>query len=451
MVSFFTRDKTFYRTFFTLTAMLVLQNVISFGVNLTDNIMLGGYSQAALSGAAAVNQIQFILQQLAVGIGEGLVVLAAQYWGQQKTGPIKKLLSIAFWCGMLTGAVMFTAVSIAPHRILMLFTTDPAIIAEGVKYLRIMRFTYLIFMATNVLLAGLRSVEVVNITFYISVGTFVLNALFNYVFIYGHFGAPRMGVEGSAYSTLIARIVELCAAVLYMLLRDKKLRLRPRDLLSLQPVLAGDFLRICLPVVATYGLWGASTAIQTAILGHLDADAIAANSVSTTFYQVLKTISIGASSASAIVIAKTVGGGRMQKVREYSRTLQVLFLIIGLVTSALLFVLRGPLLSLYTLTPRARELTDAFFLVLCVTCIGTAYEMPALGGIIRGGGDTRFVLVNDIISIWFIVLPVSFLAAFVLHLPPVAVVALLNSDQIFKCGVAAVKVNRYRWVRSLTR
>lgn len=448
---FLTRDREFYRAFWQLSCMLVLQNLISFGVNLTDNVMLGGYSQAALAGAATVNQIQFIFQQLTMGIGEGLVVLAAQYWGAGRTGPVKKLISVAFWCGMLTGAVMFAAVSISPMSLLRVFTNDPAILSEGLRYLAVMRWTYLIFMASSVLLSGMRSVETVRITFYISICTFVLNLGFNWVFIFGNLGAPRMGATGSAVSTLISRAAELGAAVWYVALRDKKLRLRPRDFISLDRMLAGDFLRVCLPVAVTYGLWGVATALQTAILGHMEADAIAANSVATTFYQVLKTVSIGASSAAAVLMAKTVGRGRMEKVREYSRTLQMLFIATGLMTSILLFVLRGPVLGLYVLTPATRRLADSFFLVLCVTCIGTAYEMPALGGIIRGGGDTKFVLWNDIVSIWGIVLPVSFLAAFVWRLPPVAVVALLNSDQIFKCGIAAFKVNRYRWVKPLTR
>ena len=451
MTSIITKDKSFYTSFFSLVFLLVLQNLISYGVNLTDNIMLGAYSQNALSGAATVNQIQFVLQQLTMGIGEGLVVLAAQYWGRQKTEPIKGLIAIAFWCGILLGVLFFAVVSIAPYGVLSLFTSEEAIIGEGIKYLDIMRYTYLIFIISNVLLAGLRSVEAVRVAFYTSICTFIINILFNYILIYGNLGAPRLGAEGSAVSTLIARSVELCIIIFYVRFYDKKLLIKLTDLFYIQPKLFRDYLHICMPVVATYGLWGAAVGIQTAILGHLDADAIAANSVSTTFYQVLKTISIGSSSAAAVVIAKTVGSGKISKVKEYSRALQGLFLCIGIFTSVLLFVLRRPLLSFYSLTPEARSLTDSFLLILCVTCIGTAYQMPVLGGIIRGGGDTKFVLVNDLISIWVIVLPCSFVAAFVFHLSPVIVLAILNSDQIFKCVVAAIKVNRYKWIKLLVR
>ena len=434
-----------------LVSVLVLQNVVTFSVNLTDNVMLGRFSQVALSGAAAVNQIQFILQQVTFGIGEGLVVLASQYWGQRQTESIKRIISIAFWCGILTGAILFALASAIPYRLLSLFTPDQAIIVEGMKYLNVMRYTYLIFIITNVLLSGLRSAETVKIAFYISISTFIINAFINYVLIYGNFGAPRLGSVGSALSTLCARIIELIAVIVYLGVYDKKLHLKFRDFLHIDRVLLVDFLHVCMPVVVTYGLFGLSTALQTVILGHMDSDAIAANSVATTSYQVLKTVSTGAASATAVIIAETVGSGRLEKIREYSRTLQLLYVLIGIFTSIVLFAMRPPLLSFYSLTPNARSLSNAFLLVLCVTCIGTAYQMPALSGIVRGGGDTKFVLINDLISIWGIVLPASFLAAFVFHLNPVIVVALLNSDQVFKCGAAAIKVNRYKWIKVLAR
>ena len=155
--------------------------------------------------------------------------------------------------------------------------------------------------------------------------------------------------------------------------------------------------------------------------------------------------------ATAIIIGKTIGQNDMPKLREVVKTVQVIFLIIGGLTSIVLFFLRFPILSLYDLSPETKEMANRFILVLCVTCIGTAYEMPVITGIIRGGGDSRFVFVNDLISIWGIVLPLSFLAAFVFRWDPAVVVFCLNSDQIFKCAAAAIKANRYTWMKKLTR
>ena len=180
--------------------------------------------------------------------------------------------------------------------------------------------------------------------------------------------------------------------------------------------------------------------------------AIAANSVASTLFQMLKVATIGASSAASILIGKAIGSGEMGKIRSYTQTLQLMFVGIGLITSTLLFLLRVPIVNLYTdLSPETRQMALDFILVLCVTGFGTAYQMPVATGIIRCGGDGKFVMVNDIISIWGIVIPLSFLAAFVFKWPPVAVVICLNSDQVFKCGAAFIKCNRYRWMKKLTR
>ena len=446
-----TRDKSFYKSFFSLYWVLVLQNVIVLSVNLADNIMLGGYSEAALSGVAAVNQLQFILQQVTAGVGDGLVVLASQYWGQKRTGPIRRLSAVALAAGLGFGALLFLLTSLFPAGAVGLFTPDAAIVAEGVSYLAIIRFTYPIFALTTVLLASLRSVETVKIAFWVSVSTLFVNCGINYVLIYGHFGAPRMGAAGAAVGTLVARAVELIIVILYMALREKKLHFSFRDFLSFDKGFAADYWRVSLPIILVALMWGLSTSMQTVILGHMTASAIAANSVASTLFMILKVRAAGASAAAAIVIGKTVGEGRLERVKEYSRTLQLLFLLIGVVMAVGLLLLKGPVLSLYRLSEQTKEMADDFLVILSLTAVGTAYQFPALCGIIRGGGDTRFVMINDLVSVWGIVLPLSFLAAFVFHWPPTAVVFCLNCDQIFKCGVAAVKVNRFKWVKRLTR
>jgi Na+-driven multidrug efflux pump len=204
-------------------------------------------------------------------------------------------------------------------------------------------------------------------------------------------------------------------------------------------------------VLGTALLWGLSNAMQTVILGHMNDSAIAAQSISNTVFLLLKVTSVGASSAASVLIGKTVGEGDLNKVKEYTRTLQMIFLCVGVFMSVSLFFLRRPILSLYDLSPETYRLANNFILILCVTGFGTAYEMPVLTGIVRGGGDSSFVFWNDLVSIWMIVLPLSYCAAFVFGWSPEAVVFCLNADQLFKCAAAAIKANRYRWMKKLTR
>lgn len=445
-----TREKTFYKNFFSLYIVIVLQNVIVLGVNLADNIMVGAYREASLSGVAAVNQLQFIFQQIVMGLGDAVVVSSSQYWGQKRTEPIKSFAAGALLLGIGIGLVLFGAAALFPENILRIFTPKQEFISEGVKYLRIIKYTYVIFACTNLLLAVLRSVETVKISFFVSSATFLINCSINYVLIEGRFGAPALGVRGAAIGTLTARVVELCIVILYLAFGDKKLHLKLFDLIHAEKARVVEYIRRSGYFVVVSAMFGVSTALQTVILGYMNDSAIAANSVASTLFQVLKVASVGAASATSVIIGKTIGKGDMKKLKSYVNTLQLMFLAIGLATSALLYLLRTPILACYDLSPETKRMAEQFILVLCVTCIGTAYQMPVIIGIVRGGGDARFVFFNDFISIWLIVLPVSFVAAYVLKLEPYLVVFLLNSDQIFKCAAAAIRVNRYHWIKKLT-
>lgn len=452
-----TRDKSFYKNFFSLMAILALQNMIVLSVNLLDNLMIGNYSEDALAGVATVNQIQFIFQQVLMGSGDALVVMGSQYWGQGRISPIKRLFNGGLMLALGFGIILFTFASFIPEQMVSIFTTDAAHIQYGAEYINVIRFTYLIFPISSILLSSLKSVETVKIAFVTSIVCLFVNAGINYTLIYGHFGFPQLGVTGAAIGTLVARIVELCIILVFVFKIDKKLSYKPRDFITFDKKLLLDYFKNCVSFVVVAVLFGLSTALQTVILGHIDltnvsGDPIAANSISSTMYMMLKVAAIGASNAAAIIIGKTIGQNNIGKVKEYAKTLQLIFIAIGILTSITLFSIRTPILSFYKgISPETYELANNFILVLCITCIGTSYQMPVMTGVIRGGGDSSFVLKNDLVSIWGIMLPVSFIAAFVLKLHPVIIVFCLNSDQIFKCGAACVKVNRFNWIRKLTK
>ncbi len=456
-----TKDKSFYRDFFSVWSVLVLYNVITLGVNLLDNVMVSAYSEAAMAGVSAVNQVQFLFQQLMLGAGDAVVVLGSQYWGQKRTEPIKRFFVGALLLGAGLGLLFFTISAITPSGVVSLFTDDPAIHAAGVEYLKVMKYSFLVFAMTNLLLAVLRSVETVRIGFWVSVSTLLVNGGLNYLLIEGRLGFPRMGVTGAAIATLAARIMELVIVLFYLLCLDKKLTWRLRDLFRMDKLLVKDYLKLVRPFLVTSLLFGGAVMLQTVILGHLEetgagGSTIAANSIASTLYQMLKVAIVGASSAAAVLIGKAIGSGRMDVIKSYAKTLQLMFVGIGACTSTLLFLLRVPIVNLYAaispdISPETCRMALDFILVLCVTGFGTAYQMPVATGIIRGGGDAKFVMVNDLISIWGIVIPVSLLAAFVFEFPPVVVIACLNADQVFKCGAACIKVNRYKWMKKLTR
>ncbi|WP_455437368.1 MATE family efflux transporter [Hungatella hathewayi] len=448
---FVEKDEGLYRRFLSLAVVLVLQNVVTLSVNLADNMMLGAYSETALAGVAAVNQIQFVYQQLLHALGDGVVIVGSQYWGKNQTVPMKRLASAAMRFGLVLSIALFGVVSLIPYRVMGIFTRDSGIIAEGARYLNIIRFTYLFFAVTQILLATLRSVETVKIAFKLSVLTLFVNCGINYVLINGHFGAPEMGVKGAAIGTLAARILECIVLLLYISKRERKLNLKWRDYLAWDRILTGDYLKVTIPMLTVQGLWGVNTALQTVILGHMTANAIAANSVASTLFLMVKSMAVGSAAATSVMIGKAVGSGDRDRAVSYARSLQRIFVLIGIVSGTLLFFIRIPVLSLYDLSAETREMANTFLIILSVVCVGMSYQMPTNNGIIRGGGNPMFVVKMDLISIWLIVIPVSLFMAFVVKASPVVVVCCLNADQIFKVVPAFLEVRYGNWMRKLTR
>lgn len=449
--TFFTKEKGFYTTLFRMMLVLALQNLVAYSINMADNVMLGNYDQNALSGAATVNQVFFMVQQFALSIGNALVVLASQYWGEKRTEPMRRLTGIALWSGLLCGLVILIICVMMPEQLLRLFTDTPEILNEGMRYLKLLKWTFVFYIITNVLMAALRSAETVNISFYISLVSLVVNVVINYTLIYGRFGFPEMGVVGAAIGTFIARILELGIVVIYIAFFDKKLHLFSTEILSIDWKLGKDYMKVAMPIVLSQVLWGISVPMQTAILGHLSGNAIAANSVATTFYQYLKVIVIAMSSTSAVMIGNAIGRGDMRRIRSDARTLAVIDVVIGVILGAALFVLRTPLLSMYQLTPDARILADHLIIVMSFVMVGMSYQMPVSFGIIQGAGDTKFTMTMNMVSTWAIAMPLSFAAAFWWKWPVEAVVIAIQSDQIFKGLPTFIRFRSYRWVRKLTK
>ena len=447
-------DKTFYRTFAILTLSLALQNLLTYSVNLTDNIMLGRFSQDALSGASLCNQLQFFLQMLVQGVGEGVVVLGARYWGKKDLKPIPDIIGAGLRFGVSIAAVLFVLALLFPTQIIRLMTNDPVIMEQAAQYLQIICFTYVIFALTNMLTASLRSIGIVKIGYIISASTLCINICLNYVLIYGHFGAPALGVRGAAIATLVSRTVELLIVIWFLKFREHTLCLNWRKLLFIDTSYIKDYIHVSLPMLVTQTMWGASSIIQTAILGNMEnaAMVVPANSISVLVFQILSVVGYGAASAAAIMTGRTLGEGHKERIDQTAFTFQIMFCIIGVFTGLIILLSRGPVLQIYnTLSPEAAELTRQFITVLAITSVGTCYQMAADCGILRAGGDTKFAMWNNLVFVWLICLPCAALSAFVFHFSPVVVFFCLKMEQLGKCPVIFLRVRSKKWIKQITR
>lgn len=445
------KDKYFYKTFFSLFFVVALQNIIVFSVNLADSIMLGSYSETAMSGVSLANQIQFLLQMFVNGAANGLVVISSQYWGKKHLEPIKKVFAAAFWAGILMSLILMAVVLITPEGVLGILSDETEIVLEGAKYIKVMAFSYLIFAVTNILIALMRSVEAVSIGFYTSLLALFFNIGLNYCLIFGNFGFPEMGAVGAAVATVTSRVIEFIAVVVYVFVIDKRLNLKVRDILSLEKSYIKDYIKAGLPLIGSGGSWGIAMTVQTAIIGRLGAAAIGANAVAAPIFQVVSVLYTSSGNASSVLIGKTVGENDIPRVKKYAGKLQIMYMIIGLISCITLLLARDTIISFYNVTSETAALSAVFINILSITVIGSAYEAPCLCGIVSGGGDTKFVFKNDFLFMWCMVLPLSFLSAFVFQWPVPVTFFILKSDQLTKCIVAIFKVNRFKWIKVLTR
>ena len=444
------KDRTFYLNLLHLTLPIMLQNLISFGINFTDNLMVGQLGKYAIGGVYLGGQIQGFLQMMVGGIEGAILVLAAQYWGRKDIRSIKQIIAIGATASLFFGVVFAAASFFWTEQILVLFTPDAEVIAEGIAYLRIVSFSFLCFSISQILISSLRSVETVKIGLYISLMSFVTNIFFNWIFIFGKLGFEPMGVAGAALGTLISRLCEVFVMIVYTFRIDQKLKLKLHELTQYNATLIRDFVKYGMPILGGQIVWSINIMIQTALIGRINPEAVAAISISNMLFNLVFVGMAGLSAAVSIITGKTVGAGEFELMKLYAKTIQIIFLIVGLISGALIFVSTDLFLSLYTLDAETLALARQFLLILSITIVGTCYQAASLGGLVKAGGDTAFVFLNDTIFVFLVVLPSAAIALFYFHAAPWVVFLCLKCDQILKCFVAVIKINRFKWMKNLT-
>ncbi len=446
----FTRDRSFYRTLIALAIPISLQNLITFAVGFADNLMIGRLGDNAISGVYVGGQVQTVVQMFIGGVEGAILILAAQYWGKKDTESIRRVVSIGVKLAAAVGAVFSLVTVLFPGLIIGLFTKEAGVIAEGTVYLQIVGFTYLFFSVSQVMIASMRSVETAKIGLYISIMALIVNVGLNYILIFGKLGLPAMGVKGAAIATLISRVLEMSVSVGYVFFADKKLRLSVRDFLSTDRQLLRDFIKYGLPIIGGQVVWSVNMLANTKIMGVYSAGVMAAVSITGMLHNLIYVWMNGLSSAVGVITGKTVGAGKYELMKEYARTVQMIFLLVGVLSGGLVLLFRDGFVSLYDVTPEALSFSKQFINVISVTIIGTCYQAACLFGLVKSGGDISFVFKNDTIFVFLVVLPSAIICQW-LGAPAWVVFAALKCDQILKCFVAVVKINRFNWMKNLTR
>ena len=440
----------FYRQMFKLAIPIIIQNLLSAAVNSSDVIMLNYVGQSAISAVSLAANYSNILFMVYYGLGTGASLLCAQYFGKKNMQAIHAVEGIALRFSLAISALVALAAFTIPQRMLLLFTSDQELIAIGSSYIRIMGITYLCWGVTEIYLAILRSIGRVTISMALNMLAFGLNILLNAVFIFGLFGAPKLGVTGVAIATASSRLIQLIACVIVSLL-SKDVKLNPIYMFIRSKTLLNDFIHLSLPALGNDLSWSVAFSMYSVILGHLGTEAVAANSLVTVVRNVGSVFCFAIASAGTILLGRVMGQEELEKSKSYASRMLKMTVVAGAVGGVIVLAVTPFVLRFAFLNDTAMHYLKYMLLINSYYIMGSAVNTALIAGVFRAGGDTKFGLICDTIDMWVYAVPLGFFAAFVLKLPVLWVYFLLCTDEFVKWPWVIRHYRKGEWAKNITR
>lgn len=446
----FLRDGAFLHKFLILTIPLALQGLLLASVAACDAFMLGRVDQNSMASVSLASQIQFIQNMIVSSAVAVEAILGAQYWGKGDSETIAEVFFMTLRLSGITSLLFFLLCEFAPTFLMKIFASDAQLISIGIQYLKIAGWSYLMTGISQCYLALFKVTDHPKTAAGISMVAVLLNIALNAILIFGLLGAPEMGVRGAALATLIARAVELVLSVAFSL---RKGYLWPSLSVMFQSnsQLRKDYYRCAFPLIGAYLFWGVGFTSYTAFMGHLGADAAAANSVSAVIRDLVCCLCSGAASAAGIIIGNELGAGNEQRAKLYGKRLVLISFLIGFVSTALMMVLVPVSLRFVKLTDTASQYLSGMMLIIAFYMIGRAVNAVIINGIFASGGDTFYDLYSLGICMWGIAVPLAALGTFVFHWPVLVIYAMTCLDEVGKIPWTLHHYRKYKWVRNLTR
>ena len=431
---------------------IMIQNLISTLVNSADTIMLGYVSQTAMAASSLANQYTFVLFCFYYGLSAGTSVLCAQYWGKGDKQTVERILGLASRVVILISLIFFSISFFFPGAIMRLFTSSPETIHEGIRYLRVLSFSFIFMGFSQIFVSALRSVGKVVFPSVIYVVSLLVNVLLNATFIFGLFGLPKLGGIGVALGTVSARVVEAVMCIVYSAVsRDVKIKLE--NLFRSSGVLFKDFIKISAPAVINDLVWGVAASTFTAILGHIGDDMVAANAVAVMVVNMGAIVCRGFANATTIIVSQTLGENRMEDTKVYASRMLRLTFAVSLLGCGVILAIRPLMLRFYSdkLTPTALSYLGILMIMTTWRLVGEAVNTCLICGCFRGGGDSKFGMILDTIFMWGVAVPLMAVAAYVLKLPPIWVYFVMTLDELEKMPFIFIHYFKHKWMKNITR
>lgn len=435
-----------------LSLPIMIQNLMDTLVNTADTIMLGYVDQTSMSAASLANQYVFVLFCVFFGLTTGTSVLCAQYFGKGDNKTVERIIGLALRITMMISVLFFLVGFLFPGAIMRIFTSSEPTIEAGVTYLRAVSFSLLFSGFAQVYKGAVRSVGKIGLPSVCCVVSLITNVFFNAAFIFGFGFFPKLGLVGVAMGTVIARAVEVLICIVYSNFA-KEAKIRIKNLVAKVGILLKDFLKICLPAIGNDMVWALATSVFAIILGHIGDDIVAANAVAIMIVNIGAIALRGFANATTIIIGQTLGKNEIETTKIYAKRMLLLTVLVGLAGCVIMLAIRPFILQFYAdkLTPTALSYLSVMIFMTTYRLIGEGVNTCLICGCFRGGGDTKYGLIMDLIMMWGVALPIMAIAAYVLKLPPIWVYFAMTLDELEKMPFVFIHFKKYTWLRNITR
>lgn len=441
------RKRSLRKEIVRLALPIALQQFMTALVGACDAIMLGKLSQDAMSAVSLATQVTFVFNLFMFAFMAGENMFVAQYYGKGDYTGISQVFSLVTKiCGCI--AVVFLAGTLFfPEQLMRILTNEETLIVLGSEYLRVIGISYVFSGIAQIFLAIMKNCGAVNMSTLINGVMVILNIALNAVFIFGLSGFPKMGIKGAALATVLATVVQFLWSVGYVLCRIRAVKFSLR---SCEKKLFGRFWQKTVPLLINNLAWGIGFSMYSVIMGHLGTDAVAANGIANISKNLVVCFCLGLGNAGSIIVGNRLGADRLQEAKEVGETLTKTAIIAGIVSGLVLIALSPFITEMVDLTPTARGYLQKMLLISSYYIAGKSVNCMTIGGIFAAGGDSKFGMLCDSVTLWCIIVPLGCICAFILKLPVMVVYFVLNLDEIIKLPVVYKHYKKYKWIKNLT-
>ena len=439
------RDKTFNSKLLHLIIPITLQYFMFALVPVADTVMLVRLDPDAMSAVSLAGQVTFVMNLFVYAICAGASMLAAQYWGNKDKESVEKLYVFSLKLSIPIMLVFTLVTFLFPRTVMGLFTSTDSTLGYGATYLRIVSLSYIFIGLAQVVEVYMKNTGLVTQATVVSIIMVVSNIGLNGLFIYGF----NMGTAGAAWGTTISCFLGFTIGVIVQLVSGK-VHPRVRYFFSGAGEIRSKFIKYTGPVFANQMGWGLGFTMISVIMGHLEPDAVAANSIVVVVKDLISCFCFALASGGSIIVGNELGAGNLEKGKEYGSKLCKLALWSGLISGVLIFAASPIILRVAGLNETASNYLF-WMLAMCIYyMVGRAMNSVVISGIFCAGGDTKFGFICDTITMWAFIVPVGAFAAFILKLPVLAVFFILNLDEMIKLPAVYIHYKKYKWVKNLT-